>query len=296
MLENEKNILIFKRSYKSLLKTWIKLGIGKIINFCIDQYDFYKNATITNYDFHGKELTEVQIKKCNKYMQKNLPLYKQVQEDSPDITKSSEYYLYSKIKSPATVCNIGCFYCKADNHFVNLNKKNIVYGLDFKGVIEFNKDFLNSQLKIYEGYPLNNLKIMKNNKIKLNYVLFTRTTNMININELLSYMKVISKIADNVCFLEILKIPAYKKRVLDVNKIDMMNPIKMYSGMYLHNYSAVLKKFGYEVIESEIFHHKKYFNDDLTPDHYFIYVYGSKDGTLIKNYGNPIQPKTKPKL
>ncbi len=271
-----KNELIFKRKYKEVLKTRIKLGIGKFIDFLINQHKFYRNANFNNYEFKGKELSQLEINRFNEYVKNNVPNYQDRQE-TRDIIKSSQYYSFNKIKSPASVCNIGCFYCKADNHFIRLNKKNIVYGLDFKGIIKFNKKFSNKRLKLKEGYPLHNLKKMESKGVKLDYTLFTRTAVLININELLSYMEIISKISKNVCFMEVFKLPTYKYKVLDVNEINMMNPIKMYKGMYIHNYPAILKMFGYDIIESEIFPNKKYLNDNLTSDHYFIYVHGRKN-------------------
>lgn len=265
--------LIVKKGLSSLLKTWIKLIAGKVITMCYGSFEFYQIANIQGYRFSRKRLNPLQIEEINGYVAKTLPAYKQELENM-DITKSSQYYSYSKIKKlPARVCNIGCLYCKADSHFLTIHPNNLVYGLDFGNIIEANKDLSNPRLKLFSGYPLETLETFKNEKF--DYALFTRTAGMININELLSYISILSPIASNICFLEPVKLLTYPKMVLDINKIEMMKPVKMYSGMYIHNYPKVLENFGYQIVESQVFH-KDVFENILTPDHYFVYVHGRK--------------------
>jgi len=266
--------LIYKRRLGEVLKTKFTLGIGKIIEKLKYSNEFYKDATVNGYEEQNKRLSDNGINKINDYVKLHLPEYKNEQEERDyDIKDYSQYFPYLKIKSPAKVLNIGCFYCRAENEFLKLNKNNMVYGLDFGNIKELNKKFLNKRLVLFEGYPLDSLDLIKD--VSFDYTLFVRTGVLMNINELLSYMEKVSKISKNVMFLEVFKPVTYKKRVLDVNKIDMMNPIKMYSGMYIHNYPEILKKFGYKVIESEILNSER-FKNKHTANHKYIWVYGTK--------------------
>lgn len=110
---------------------------------------------------------------------------------------------------------------------------------------------------------------------KFDYAIMTRTATLINIEQLLSYMDVLSKIAKNVIFLEVAKLTVTPVVQLDVNKIDMNNPVRMYGGMYIHNYPAVLKNSGYEIVEEKLLHYNE-FNQYFDRDHDFIYVHGRK--------------------
>ncbi len=105
---------------------------------------------------------------------------------------------------------------------------------------------------------------------------------MISGVNLAEYMEIISEIADTVCFLEVLKISPLGRIKLDISKISITNPVRMYSGMYIHNYPELLKRHGYNVTESRIFHASR-FKQDFTDDHYFIYAKGSKK----KSDGSP---------
>jgi len=254
--------LIYKRSLGEVIKTKIHLFISA---------EFYKNATMTNYEEQDKRLSDGGIRKIEEYVKINLLKYKDEQEGN-DIKEFSQYYPFSKIKCPAKVLNIGCFYCKADNEFLKLNKNNTIYGLDFGNIKKLNKSFSNERLKLFEGYPLDKLDSLN---VKFDYTIFVRTATLMNINELLSYMEKVSKISKHIMFLEVFKPITYKKRILDVNKIDLMNPIKMYSGMYIHNYPELLRRFGYKVIESKILN-SEIFKNPHTPDHKYIWIYGIK--------------------
>ena len=53
----------------------------------------------------------------------------------------------------------------------------------------------------------------------------------------------------------------------------MMKPIRIYGGMYIHNYPKILEWAGYKVVEQEILPYNT-FNQQFTYDHYFVYVRG----------------------
>ena len=228
-------------------------------------------------------MSREQVKRCNSYFDEKINSYKQEQIDTNNIEKLSEYYHFKKIEENEAVplelkiCNIGCYYCGADNHFLEKHPSCEVYGLDFEGIVEANKNILSEKLKLFPGYPL---EILENENFEIfDYALFTRTATLINIKQFISYMEVLNKLAKNVCFLEVVKISSYTKRVLNIEKIDMMNPIRMYAGMYIHNYPEILRKYGYEIIESSILS-PDIFDQSLTSDHYFIYTHGKKILTI----------------
>ena len=62
---------------------------------------------------------------------------------------------------------------------------------------------------------------------------------------------------------------------MNVSEIDMMNPMKLYGGLYLHNYIEIRERFGYEVVNSEVIP-PDIFEHGLTSDHDFVYISGKK--------------------
>jgi len=86
-------------------------------------------------------------------------------------------------------------------------------------------------------------------------------------------VEILSQLADNIIFLEVGKLSTYSFTSLDVDKIDLMNPVRMYMGMYIHNYTKLLAGFGYEIIDKRIFNYN-FFDQEFSPDHDFIYVHG----------------------
>lgn len=268
------NDTTIKQGFIPMLKNNMFLGIGRMIALGVWTYDFYKDARVNKYNFQGERMTPNQIKEVEDYFTSLFSVYKN-EQNKLDITKMSEYYPYSQIKSPAKVCNIGCFYCKADMKFLEQHKDNIVYGIDFKGIVEGNKEFKDKRLKLFEGYPLEILEELRDEGERFDYVLFTRTACIININQLISYMNVISKMTNNIIFLEPLKLTTYRGLELNLNEIELMNPIKLYNGFYIHNYSELLKRYGYKV-KIKIIPATKFANA-TDKEHCYIYARGNNE-------------------
>lgn len=273
--------LIVRKPFYSALKTRAHLSIGKMVSLLHRSYRFYQDANFSRYDFTGSRRSGRDIMEVERYVNDYFPRYKIEQERSADIERLSEYYHYRKIEEAGgrslRICNVGCFYCGADVHFLKGRPDSTVYGVDFGKIDELNRDIKVENLKLFPGYPLETLEAFSADRSfkKFDYVLFTRTASLTNINELFSYMEAIGKIARNVCFLEVVKLAAYPGTKLDINKIDVNRPVKMYLGIYIHNYPALLRKFGYEVVESSILPMET-FDHPLTKDHNWVYVRGKK--------------------
>jgi hypothetical protein len=154
-----------------------------------------------------------------------------------------------------------------------------VFGLDFgDNLLEINDDLDSPNLKLFQGYPLEFLEKYSQEKDfqAFDYTLFVRTAVKINIEQLMSYMQVIGKLSQNICFLEVAKLAQSHQRSVDISRIDMMNPMKLYAGLYLHNYPKILESFGYEIVSSKILPASTFPEQSLTPDHDFIYIHGRK--------------------
>lgn len=262
MKNRNQNSLIIKQGIIPCFKVYLRKFFGRIINFFVCSYKFHI-STVCTYD-----------DRIPNHVGSKVMDYKQEQLNS-DIEEMSEYYHFKQLPhdKPLKICDIGCYYCGAAAHYLNKYPDDEVFGLDFKGIVEVNKDIITDRLHLYEGYPLETIRSFSH----FDYVFFTRTATMISGVNLAKYMEVISKIADNVSFLEVLKISPLARIKLDISKISITNPVRMYSGMYIHNYPELLKKYGYNVTESKIFH-ASLFRQDFTDDHYFIYAKGSKEG------------------
>ena len=154
-----------------------------------------------------------------------------------------------------------------------------MFGLDFgDNLLEINDDLDSPNLKLFQGYPLEFLEKYSQEKDfqAFDYTLFVRTAVKINIEQLMSYMQVIGKLSQNICFLEVAKLAQSHQRSVDISRIDMMNPMKLYAGLYLHNYPKILESFGYEIVSSKILPASTFPEQSLTPDHDFIYIHGRK--------------------
>jgi len=269
--------LIVRKSLKAAIRTGILLFIGGIIRkfYCAFKYC---DDVRSGYEFTGARKTAAEIIKWERvYFDKHIYNYKR-EQDISDIEKTAEYYNYKKIegiKGALKICNVGCFYCLSDYLFLSKNKDAVVYGLDFGNIYEINKDLKSDRLKLFSGYPLSILEEFVKKGEQFDYVLFSRVANLININELMSYMEVLTKIAKNICMLEVVKLFGNATTKVDINKIRVTKSMKAYSGVYIHNYPVLLRKFGYVVMEAKIlspYSFEQYFSDD----HYFIYIHGRK--------------------
>ena len=275
-----KLILTQKVSFFTLLKRRFINIISKLVYKLYNKY-YYNN--IHGYEFHKPELDQYKIDDAYKYVDDGA-IFDYIKEiNSANIEKLSQYYPYKSIidkenkeSLKLNICNVGCFYAGADAYFLKNNPNSTVYGLDFGNLEKFNNDILSDNLKLYSGYPLNTIRDFVNEKkIFFDYAFFVRTAVKINIEQLETYIKYLSQISKNIIFLEVAKLSqSYSKRV-NVSSIPINNSLKLYGGLYLHNYMELLIKYGYEIEICKIIE-SKYFDNSLTADHDFIYVSGVK--------------------
>lgn len=276
-------MLILRKRLIDIVKLGIKLPIGRIFEFMLSCHHAYKlRSDGSRYRFRGARMTNDEVEYYNKYVSDAAPGYKAEQISSENIEKISEYYVFKQIERLAeggalSVCNIGCFYCGADRQYVDRNVRSSVFGLDFGDIRELNRNIVHERLLLYPGYPLSTLEKLCKDGVKFDYALMTRTATLINIEQLVSYMQVLSKMAKNIMFLEVGKLTTSLSPVLDVSKINVMDPVRMYGGMYIHNYPEILKMHGYDIVEQKILHYDA-FDQVFSPDHDFIYVHGRRNG------------------
>ena len=277
-----KLIVVQKVSIFTLIRRWL-VNTGGMLVYKL--YSHYRYINVDFYDFHGSRLTQELIEKANFYVDEGRILKYKEELQKNDITKFAQYYPYTKIEEKngvganLRICNVGIFYAGADALFLRKHPGSMVYGLDFgKNLLENNKDLDSPNLKLFQCYPLEFLEKCSQEKDfqAFDYTLFNRTAVIINIEQLMSYMQVISKLSKNICFLEIAKLAESHKRSVDISRIDMMSPMKLYGGMYLHNYPKILESFGYEIVSSEILPASTFPEQLMTPDHNFIYIHGRK--------------------
>ena len=205
-------MLIIKKDVKGVIKLYIRLFLGRMIFKLYNAFKLYE-VKQAGYNFTASRMSGKDIKMCDQYVADAINSYKFEQEECGNIEKLSEYYLYQRIserkRGPVTICNIGCFYCGADSHFLDKHPGSAVYGLDFGDIITANKNIKLANLKLFPGYPLHTLEEFAKNGEQFDYAIFTRTATLINVNELFSYMEVLKRVAKNICFLEIAKSPCF---------------------------------------------------------------------------------------
>ena len=206
-----------------------------------------------------------------------------------EVTVSSEYFLYKKIlekdkKQDLRICNIGAFYCISEDYFLKKRPKSIIHGLDFTPFIRFNKKFEQPNLILHPGYPLDAIEkfARESNGYMFDYVIFARAATLINQNEIRSYMAPISKIAKNIAFLEVAQAILVDQRKLDIRKISLNEPYKLYGSMVIHNYPKLIESFDYKVVDAEILPPNA-FNIDYGAFCYWVYVMGTKKDALGNN-------------
>ncbi len=261
----------------TLIRRWLVTKAGRFI------YKLYSHYYLTNvhgYEFHENRMNEAAIRNADLYVNEGAIFFYKKEMLNNDISKLSQFYPYAKIdeggETGLRICNVGCFYAGADAFFLKRHPGAVVYGLDFGKIFEINSDLHCPDLKLFAGYPLDILEKFSQEKdfVKFDYTLFIRTATKINIEQLLSYMDVLSKLSKNICFLEVAKLSTSHLRRVDINNIDMMNPMKLYGGMYLHNYPKLLERHGYKIVTSEILPASTFPKQSLTPDHDFVYIHG----------------------
>jgi len=270
-----------KVSYFDLLKRFV---LNKISYVIFKFYERYYNNNVFSYEFKGDYLSPAALENAESYINEGdaIEFYKKEMNYS-DMLKLSQYYPYLKIEQDKKddlnlkIVNIGCFYAGCDNLFIERNPSCQVYGLDFGNLEKYNDNLKNKNLHLISGYPLMTLEsfIEKNSNIQFDYAIFVRTAVKINIEQLYRYMRALTKISENIIFLEPAKLQSSHLPSIDVDKIDIDNPFKLYRGMYLHNYSRLLENYGYQIVEKKVMSQDN-FNNSLTKDHDFVYIHGAK--------------------
>ena len=273
----ENKPIVLKRSVGSYLSHIFWYNVGKIINRCFVAYNVYKTKNSEVYNLSYSRLSSDLLNEKNRYVNTEGYEYKDVHIMNGRSEDSSQYYLYKNVigSDPATVCNIGAFYCGADYEYLNSHAKSKVYALDFGDMEKLNQNIKHKRLFLYSGYPLDSLGNLLKEKGEyfFDYVIFTRTAVLINKNELKEYMNVICKLAKNVAFLEVVDISTLDKRTLYYDSISIDNPLKMYSGMYIHNYIRLIEKFGFRCTKAEILPPGSFPNESAN-GHHLICVVG----------------------
>lgn len=272
-----------KVSFIRLLARRCRLILGWFLYQLSYPLRIYRYFRVDRYDYHEPRLSAKEIETANDYVAEAIDPYK-FEQNAQDVSGLSQYYPYRKISkieggaAKVKVVNIGCFYAGAEALFLKGNPNSEVYGLDFGNIKKVNSNLLADNLFLYEGYPLDSLIALRDEKsLHFDYAIFVRTATKINVEQMYSYMEILKGMAENIIFLEIAKLVSRSERVIDISKIDIDNPLKLYGGLYLHNYPRLLEKYGYQVIESEILSASTFPNQSLTPDHNFIFIHGKKN-------------------
>jgi hypothetical protein len=265
----------------TLFKRRIFNWLGQII-YKLYQLHLYNN--VTGYTFHGSELSEQMISEKHHSVNTGaIHIYKK-EIQGANIETLSQYYPYLEIEKGNgfrdglqwKICNVGCFYAGADAYFLKKNPGCSVVGLDFGDIGRINSDLDLPNLTLVSGYPLFTLRELdKQGDQRFDCTIFVRTAAVINIEQLLSYMECISSLSTEVIFLEAAKLSTSYKRSINIADIDMMNPVKLYGGYYLHNYISILEKYGYRISDCKVLPPAA-FSHNLTSDHDFVYVRGNK--------------------
>lgn len=275
----EKKIVI-KRSLYAVIITIIGHLIGKISNRIIVSYEMYKRKNSDKYTYTYSRLPTHMINDRNSYVNIGAKEYKDVNSVIQDQESKSQYYLYKNIiglDAPVKVCNIGAFYCAADYNFVSNSEQSEVYALDFGDMEKLNSELKHDRLNIRSGYPLELLEDLLSLKGEMyfDYTIFVRTAVLMNKNELNSYLYVVSKISKKIAFFEVVDVSTFTSRNIELNSISIDNPLKMYGGMYIHNYVELAKKFGYNITNYNVLPPGS-FPQESANGHHMLCVVGEK--------------------
>lgn len=275
-----KKPIILKRSFANYISNIFWHNIGKLINRCVVAYNIYKSKNSQIYNRSYSRLLPELLEEKDSYVDSEGYEYKNVHISSSSPKDSSQYYLYKNIigSSPAFVCNVGAFYCGADVEYLKSHENSRVYALDFGNMEKLNRHIKHERLYLYSGYPLESLEKILSEKGEhfFDYVTFTRTAVLMNKNELKEYMSVISKLAKNVAFFEVIDISTLNIRTLDYDKITVDQPIKMYSGMYIHNYIKLVESYGFRCVDATILPPGSFPNESANGHHMICVVGASK--------------------
>jgi hypothetical protein len=280
MEDNGIERFLIRRSMLEVAKTYFWMFVGRFITNAVFWHKKYKLTISDRYKNTYSRVSAPQLDYFNNYVTTEGALYRENQESLTNIEETSQYYLYKKIGSNhenLKICNVGCFYCGADVHFLRNNENCKIYGLDFGDIKQLNEKILHKRLFLYPGYPLQALEDLldKEGTNFFDYVLFVRTATLINKNELFSYMDVVSRISKAVAFLEVASIGTTRNTRIDIDRIDLENPMKTYGGMYVHNYKKLLQKYGYALQYAELLE-PGFFRYDSAGNNHIMCIIGSK--------------------
>jgi len=275
-----KHKLIFKKTFRDVISTAFWHFIGACVNRIIIAYEVHQRRSSELYKNTYSRLPLNLLQERNRYVDVGGLEYKEVDDLIVNKETISQYYLYKHVigkDSQVKVCNVGAFNCSADYNYLMSNDKATVYALDFGNMEKLNSEFLSERLILRSGYPLEVLEdiLATEGEMFFDYTIFTRTAVLFNKNELNSYMEVISRISKKVAFFEVVDFSNITSINTDLNSIEINNPLKMYSGMYIHNYSKVVENFGYEVSHVDLIPPGTFPNESSN-GHHMICVVGEK--------------------
>ena len=287
----KKNNPLLLHNHRSIFITYLRLMIGSLLvksglDMIVPAFltDYYKTK-ICGFEFQKSRLDHEGAKKQNQYVYDSIDAYID-EQNSKQVEKLSQFYPYKNIPSQKldyeyNICNIGVFYAGADALFLKKNseKNRIkVYGLDFGNIKKINESFSDDRLILQEGYPLTSLEAMNKKGVKLDLTIFVRTASKLNNKELREYLSVLSNMCGSIMFLEIAKLAFNVEKSVDIKKIDKHNSLKLYAGLYLHNYPELLKEYGFtKTIEEKILPYDTFEEQNLSKDHDFVYVHATKE-------------------
>jgi hypothetical protein len=278
-------MLIIRKGWLRAAKARFWIFCGKLTSAVYHNFVLYESSqNDPGYRFTGERLDSEGIQNLNEYVSSHILGYKREQKSASNIERLLEYYPYKIIEremggKPLRICNVGCFYCGADYMFLEKHPECSVYGLDFGNILEVNRNLNHPHLKLFPGYPLETLEGFVNDsrddEYMFDFTIFNRTATLINIEQLLAYMKCIEKLSRKIILVEVGKLTTYSRESLDVRQIDLMNPVRIYAGMFIHNYPQLLEKSNYRIVEEAVLHHDA-FDQDFSADDEFIYICGEK--------------------
>jgi len=289
MSKRNKSLII--KNHRSSFITLIRIFVGKfILKFKLGKVlpkyltEFYITKS-RKYEFQSARRNTSEIEKITP-IRENIIGYIEEQKKE-EIKNLSQYYPYEKVSKiinvdkKFTICTVGIFYAKAEFTFLQNHKsyKNLkLYGLDFGDIKSFNEDFITEdRLELINGYSLESLEELYKKGINLDLAIFVRTCSLMNPNEFKEYIKTLGKFCNSIMFLEIAKLTFNPISKVDLSEISTDKSLKLFSGLYLHNYIKVPEKYGFKkVIEAKVVPAKTFPQQSLTKDHDFVFVHVSK--------------------
>lgn len=288
---NESHDLRLGKSVFAVLRTRLIYALGKFVGYPTKARWLYESVNSERYNFQGNRQSSERIVALNRYVAEQGPLYRATLaklSKSQKIDDTSQYYVYKWAESHLTgpnpvICDIGAFYVAAGCRFLEKHSDGTVYAIDFGDMETLNADLKNDRLKIFSGYPLEILEkfVAEGKRDMFDFVVFSRTATLMTAAELMSYMACIKQLSKAVAFLEVAKTTSQMTTSLDIAQLPVDKPARIFNGMYIHNYPAVLKQFGFKVTASKVLPHTAFVGagekESFVPDHYFQFAAGERE-------------------